>query len=94
MDEIRPSYIDRGREYFNKTNAAKYVDMTDTGFRRKIKRIEKENGIVIPMITRGGRQKLIDRRILNQFRKPIYSGEDDKWFEELKGIIEQIYAER
>jgi len=93
-EEIRPSYIDKGREYFNRTNSARYVEMTDTGFRRKIQKIEAEQHIVVPMISRGGQQKLIDRRILDQFRKPIFTGEEEKWFGELKGIIQQIYAER
>ncbi|HEX9502846.1 MAG TPA: hypothetical protein VF974_00805 [Patescibacteria group bacterium] len=94
QEEIRPSYTDKGREYYNRTNSAKYVQMTDTGFRRKIQKIEAENGITIPMITRGGQQKLVDKRILDQFRKGIYVGEEDKWMEELKKIIDQIYAER
>src|SRR5260370_353777 len=72
QEEIRPSYTDKGREYYNRTNSAKYVQMTDTGFRRKIQKIEAENGITIPMITRGGQQKLVDKRILDQFRKGIY----------------------
>src|SRR5258708_14275719 len=95
QDDIRPSYVDKGREYFNRSDSAKYTGYTDTGLRRKFDRIKRENGIVIPMITRGGRQKLIDRRILDQLRKPIYVGDDEgKWLKELKQIIDQIYAER
>src|SRR5258708_21219036 len=93
QEEIRPSYTDKGREYYNRTNSAKYVQMTDTGFRRKIQKIEAENGITIPMITRGGQQKLVDKRILDQFRKGIYVEEEYKWMEELIKIIDQIYAE-
>ncbi len=64
--------------------------MTDTGFRRKIQKMEKEYSIRIPVTSRGGLQKLIDRRILDQFRKTMYVGEEDQWIEELRQIVEQI----
>ena len=93
-EDIRPSYTNKGREYFNRTLAARYVDMTDTGFRKKIKRIETDYGFIIPKISRGGLQKLIDKRILDQFRKPIFVGQEQKWVEELKQVCEQIVGEQ
>lgn len=92
-EEMRASYVNRGREYFNRSLAARYVDMTDTGFRRRIQKIEKEQGISIPMISRGGLAKLIDKRILDQFRKPINVGREDEWMEELRSIVDQINSE-
>lgn len=87
-EEIRPSYVDQGRKYYNRTLAAKYVSMTDTGFRRKIKKFEEEDGIIIPLASRGGNQKFIDQRILDQFRKPIYN--EDEWYGELRQIVELV----
>ena len=88
---LQPSYVDpQGREYYNRTLAAYYIDLTDSGFRRIIQRLKKERGIIIPMATRSGSAKLIDRRILDQFRKPVY---EDRWYEELKQIIQTINSE-
>jgi hypothetical protein len=92
-DTIRPSYVNQGREYYNRTMAARYVQMTDSGFRRKIKKFEEENNIVIPTISRGGQQKMLDRRILDQYLKPIFTGSEQQWVGELKQIINQIKSE-
>lgn len=88
---LQPSYVDpQGREYYNRTLAAYYLDLTDSGFRKQIKKLEKEQGIIIPMARRSGTAKLIDRRILDQFLKPVY---ENKWYDELRQIIETINSE-
>jgi hypothetical protein len=91
-DEIRPSYVSNGREYYNFTASHKYVSMTDTGFRKRIKRIEKDHGIAIPVASRSGNQKFLDGRILDHFRKPTY--DESKWLDELREIVAQINSER
>ena len=93
-ENIKPSYSINGREYYNRTMAAKYISMTDTGFRHRIKKIEADQHIIIPMMSRGGNQKFVDRRILDQFRKPLHVGKEHEWYEELKQIIETINSER
>lgn len=93
-EDLKPSFVDHlGREYYNRTMAARYVGMTDTGFRKRGQKIENEQGIIIPKTSRGGNQKLIDRRILDQFRKPMRVGKEHEWYEKLKQIIETINNE-
>lgn len=83
------------RYYYNRTYSARYVGMTDTGFRRKIKKIEVEQGIIVPLINlpQSAQNKYIDRRVLDVFRKSVKVGREQEWFDELRKVINEINKE-
>ncbi len=90
LNEARPSWEHAGKTYYNRTHAAKYVGMTDSGLRRKIEKLEADHGIAIPIISRGGLHRLIDKRILDQFLVPIFPGQEERWYNDLKAIVDRI----
>jgi hypothetical protein len=95
-DERRIEYADYGgRAYYNWTNAAKYVGMTDTGFRRRVKKLKEESGIAVPLIRLPISQLNVyhDKRVLDVFRKSVRVGEEDKWEEELRRVIAKVNSE-
>jgi len=81
-----------GHLYYNRTNAARYVGLTDSGLRRKIKMLEEEHGIFLPLdILPVSRQKrFIDKRILDVFRKSIRVGQEEEWRQELRRAIHEV----
>lgn len=87
--------VHNGRKYYNKTYAARYVGMTDTGLRRKIKKIEAESGITIPFKTLpfSAQKKYIDKRILDVFRMSVNVGEEKRWYDELKFVVDTVRNE-
>ncbi len=97
--EIKPSFIYEGQEYYNRSNAAKYVGMTDEGLRRRMKIIEKENNIVFPLVTlptsinKRKHEVYIHGKILDLLRKPVIKGKEKEWFEKLKETIQEVQPE-
>lgn len=87
--------LHNGREYYNWTNAAKFVQMTDTGFRRRVKKLREESGIVVPLIRLPISQQNVyhDKRVLSVFRKSIRVGMEQEWEEELKRVIQEVNSE-
>lgn len=85
-----------GRAYYNWTNAARYIQMTDTGFRRRVKKLRAESGIEVPLIRLPISQLNVyhDKRVLDVFRKSVRVGEEDQWEEELKRVIQQVNSEK
>jgi hypothetical protein len=81
-----------GRQYYNSSNAARYVGMTDTGLRRKRERLEKEYGIIIPVIILpdSHMKRYVDKRVLDVLRESIHVGEEDQWRERLKKVINEV----
>jgi hypothetical protein len=88
-------YSHNDRVYYNRTYSARYVGMTDTGFRRKIKKIEVEQGIVVPLVNlpKSAQNKYIDKRVLDVFRKSVKVGREREWFNELRRIIDLVNSE-
>ena len=51
LDERQIEFeVYEGRSYYNKSNAARYVGMTNAGLIRKIDRIKREQGITVPFV--------------------------------------------
>ncbi len=84
-----------GHEYYNRTYAAKYVGMTDTGFRRKISKIKAEKGIDIPFVRlpQNMQNKYIDKRVLDVFRKSVPVGREEEWHDELRRVVDTVNRE-
>ncbi len=87
--------LHNGREYYNWTNGAKYVGMTDTGFRRRVKKLKAESGIAIPLIKLPINQLNVyhDKRVLDIFRKSVRIGQEREWEDELKRVIAEVNSE-
>lgn len=84
-----------GREYYNWTHASAYVGMTDSGLRRKVDRLKKENGIVIPLIKLPYSHQNVyhDKRVLDVFRRSIKVGREQEWYDELRRIVDVVNSE-
>lgn len=84
-----------GNTYYNWTNAAKYVGMTDTGFRRRVKVLEEAIGIVLPLIRLPISQLNVyhDKRVLDVFKKSVRVGHELEWEEELQRVIDEVNSE-
>lgn len=84
-----------GRPYYNWKNASKYIGMTDTGFRRRVKKLQEASGIIVPLIRLPISQLNVyhDQRVLDVFGKSIRVGEEDKWEEELRRVIAEVNSE-
>lgn len=96
LDESGIEYsIHNGKQYYNRTYSARYLGMTDTGLRRKIKKIELESGITIPLVTLPSSQqnKYIDKRVLDVFRKSVKVGREQEWFDDLRRVVNEINEE-
>jgi len=87
--------IHNGREYYNWKNAAKFVGMTDTGFRRRVKTLREAIGIAIPLIKLPINQLNVyhDKRVLEVFKKSIRVGKELEWEEELQRVITEVNSE-
>jgi len=85
-----------GNMYYNQGNAAKYVGMTDTGFRRKRRKVEEESGIVIPLVILpvSRQTRFIDKRILDVFRQSVRVGQEERWIEDLRRVVNEVNADR
>lgn len=84
-----------GHKYYNRTYAAQFVQMTDTGLRRRMDKLKKEQGIDIPlMVLPHNRQnKYIDRRILEMLIKSVRADREQEWFNELRKVVDEINRE-
>jgi hypothetical protein len=87
--------LHNGRAYYNWSNGSKYVGMTDTGFRRRVKILKNERGIIVPLIKLPINHLNVyhDKRILDVFRKSFRVGEEGAWEEELKRVIAEVNSE-
>jgi len=93
LDEREIEYENyNGHAYYNRSNAARYVGMTNAGLRRKIEKMEKEQGIALPfvMLPSNMQNKCIDKRILDVFRKSVNIGREQAWFDELRRVVEEV----
>ena len=96
LDERGIEYSEyNGRKYYNRTYAAQFVQMTDTGLRRKMDKLKKEQGITIPLVIlpHNRQNKYIDRRVLEQLVKSVRSDREHEWFEELRKVVDDINKE-
>jgi hypothetical protein len=99
--EIKPSFVYEGQEYYNRSDAAKYVGMSVAGLRQRIERIERENNIIFPFTTFPGAIDAKNRnsgvyihsKILNLLRKPVLVGKTHEWLEKLKETIKEVQPE-
>jgi hypothetical protein len=88
--------IHNGKSYYNWTNAAKYVEnMTDSGLRRKVKALEAETGISIPLIKLPFSQQNVyhDKRVLDVFRRAVKVGREQEWVDELRRVVDEVNNE-
>jgi len=87
--------IHNDHEYYNWTNASRYVEMTDSGFRRKVDRVKKENGIIVPLIRLPFSQQNVyhDRRVLDVFRKSVKVGKEQEWVDDLRRVVDEVNNE-
>lgn len=96
LDENGLDYASyEGRSYYNITYSARYLSMTDSGLRRKIKTIKGESGIDIPLVKLPFDQQkvFIDKRILDVFRKFVRRGKEQEWYDELRRIVDVVNSE-
>ncbi len=96
LDEEGNEYVVfSGKTYYNQTHAARYVGITDTGFRKKIKKIEVEKEIVVPRVTlpHSAQNKYIDKRVLDVFKKSVKVGHEQKWYDELRRVVDLVDSE-
>lgn len=84
-----------GLLYYSQTASAEFLGMTLTGLRRKREKLEKEDGIIIPLVSLpvSDQKKFIDRRILTILNEPVRVGEEKKWKEKLRWSIIEILSE-
>ena len=95
-DERGIEYTTHGANvYYNWTNSAKFIGMTDTGFRRRVKKLKEESGIEVPLIRLPISQQNVyhDKRVLDVFRKSVRVGQEQEWEEELKRVIFKVNSE-
>lgn len=87
--------IHEGKAYYNMTYASRYVGMTDSGLRRKIKAVKAESGIEVPFVYLPFDQQkvFIDKRILDVFKKSVKRGKEQEWFEELRKVVDIVNSE-
>jgi len=87
--------IHNNKAYYNWTNASRYVSMTDSGFRRKVDRVKRENGIVIPLFRLPFNDQNVyhDKRILDVFRKSVKVGREQEWNDELRRVVDEVSNE-
>ena len=87
--------IHNGHEYYNWTTGSLYLGMTDSGFRRKFRKIEAENGITIPLIKLPHSEQNVyhDKRILDVFRKSVKKGKEQEWLYELRKVVDVVNSE-
>ena len=93
LDEREIEYeVYNGRSYYNKSNAAKYLGMTNAGLIRKMKLIAEKQGINIPFVTlpMSMQSKYIDKRILDILKKSFVIGQEREWYAELRRISEAV----
>ena len=81
-----------GKSYYNKSNAAKYLNMTNAGLIRKMKLIADKQGIDIPFVTlpMSMQSKYVDKRILDVLKKSFVIGQEREWYEELRRVSEAV----
>lgn len=93
LDERQIEFeVYEGRSYYNKSNAARYVGMTNAGLLRKFDRIKREQGITVPfvMLPLSMQSKYIDKRILDVFRKSVTVGREQEWYDELRRVVDEV----
>lgn len=95
-DVVKSSFVYEGQEYFNKTNASKYLNTTYVGFHFRIKEIEKKNNIKFPFVAfptsnnSRGQETYISKKILDMLRQPVLVGREAEWIEKLKQAIREF----
>lgn len=87
--------VHEGKVYYNWANSAKYVGMTDTGFRRRVKKLKEQSGITVPLIRLPISQLNVyhDRRVLDIFKKSVRVGHEQAWEDELRRVIDEVNSE-
>lgn len=87
-----PIVSNNGNIYYSRQNAASYIGMTDSGFRRKIQFLEDNYDIIIPLeiLPISRKKRFIDKRILDVFRKSVRVGHEEEWREELKKVVNEV----